>query len=114
MVRLLTGPFLVLLLVVPLFVAAAARHALRQAGRYGWLPGRVSGPEPGSRSAGATATGEPHALIYPGKRAQLEQRRIAAVLRDDEQDGAPRRAGIDLDAGTARFGGRAAGVPEVP
>ncbi|WP_229844850.1 DUF6191 domain-containing protein [Streptomyces cinnamoneus] len=29
------------------------------------------------------------------------------MLRDDEQDGAPRRTGIDLDAGTARLpGGR--------
>ncbi|MFF4223758.1 DUF6191 domain-containing protein [Streptomyces sp. L500] len=42
-------------------------------------------------------------MIYPSKRAQLEQRRIELVLRDDEQDGAPRRAGIDLDAGVARL-----------
>ncbi|MET7304011.1 DUF6191 domain-containing protein [Embleya sp. NPDC005575] len=41
--------------------------------------------------------------MYPSKRAQLEQRRVEPVLRDDEQDGAPRRTGIDLDAGTARI-----------
>ncbi|MGW7416782.1 DUF6191 domain-containing protein [Streptomyces sp. NPDC054863] len=39
----------------------------------------------------------------PGKRVQLEQRRITQDLRDDEQDGAPEKTGIDLDAGTARI-----------
>ncbi|MFF4643382.1 DUF6191 domain-containing protein [Streptomyces sp. NPDC001389] len=58
---------------------------------------------PGEPGRGPTATEELHALIYPGKRAQLEQRRIELVLRDDEQDGAPRRTGIDLGAGVARL-----------
>ncbi|WP_341865467.1 DUF6191 domain-containing protein [Kitasatospora cheerisanensis] len=44
-----------------------------------------------------------HALLYAGKRVQLEQRRIELVLRDDEHDGAPPRTGIDLAAGTARL-----------
>ncbi|MEU3755041.1 DUF6191 domain-containing protein [Streptomyces olivoreticuli] len=44
-----------------------------------------------------------HALIYPGKCVQLEQRRIELVLRDDEQDGAPKRTGVDLDSGTVRI-----------
>ncbi|MFE5584881.1 DUF6191 domain-containing protein [Kitasatospora sp. NPDC056531] len=51
------------------------------------------------RGAGATATEELHALLYPSKRVQLEQRRIELVLRDDEHDGAPKRTGIDLAGG---------------
>lgn len=52
---------------------------------------------------GAIGTEELHALIYPGKCVQLEQRRIELVLRDDEQDGAPKRTGVDLDSGTVRI-----------
>ncbi|WP_367141167.1 MULTISPECIES: DUF6191 domain-containing protein [Streptomyces] len=103
MVRLLTSPFVVLIVVIPLFVLAAVQYVVRQAQRRGWLPGRFREREPGSRGAGATATEELHALIYPSKRVQLEQRRIELVLRDDEQDGAPRRTGIDLDGGVARL-----------
>ncbi|MFE9423270.1 DUF6191 domain-containing protein [Kitasatospora sp. NPDC006697] len=54
-----------------------------------------------SRGAAAGATEELHALLYPGKRIQLEQRQVELVLRDDEQDGAPPRTGIDLAGGTA-------------
>ncbi|MGP3975817.1 DUF6191 domain-containing protein [Streptomyces sp. 8N114] len=71
--------------------------------RRGWLPGRFRDPDIGARGPGATAVEELHALIYPSKRVQLEQRRIELVLREDEQDGAPRKTGIDLDAGRARF-----------
>ncbi|MFH8385981.1 DUF6191 domain-containing protein [Kitasatospora sp. NPDC018058] len=55
----------------------------------------------GGRGAGATATEELHALLYPSKRVQLEQRRVELVLRDDEHDGAPKRTGIDLAGGRA-------------
>ncbi|ARF77542.1 DUF6191 domain-containing protein [Kitasatospora aureofaciens] len=63
----------------------------------------VGGPgtPAGGRGAGATATEELHALLYPSKRVQLEQRRIELVLRDDEHDGAPKRTGIDLAGGRA-------------
>ncbi|MBC2878206.1 MULTISPECIES: DUF6191 domain-containing protein [Streptomyces] len=94
---LLTGPGLALLIVVPLFLTAAARKGVHL------LRGGTAG---GPRGAGATATEELHGLMYPGKRAQLEQRRVELVLRDDEQDGAPRRTGIDLDAGTAHLSPR--------
>ncbi|MEU9046274.1 MULTISPECIES: DUF6191 domain-containing protein [unclassified Kitasatospora] len=60
----------------------------------------ATGPS-GGRSAGATATEELHALLYPSKRVQLEQRRVELVLRDDEHDGAPKRTGIDLAGGRA-------------
>ncbi|MFJ2192382.1 DUF6191 domain-containing protein [Kitasatospora sp. NPDC087861] len=65
----------------------------------------------GGRGAGATATEELHALLYPSKRVQLEQRRVELVLRDDEHDGAPARTGIDLAGGRAviRRSGRAGG-----
>ncbi len=94
MLSLLTGPAPPLLIVVPLFLLAATRKAIGLA-----RPGR---------GTGATATEELHALIYPSKRVQLEQRRIELVLRDDEQDGAPRRAGVDLDAGRIRMTRRGA------
>ncbi len=57
--------------------------------------------DPGARGVGATATEELHALLSAGKQAQLEQRRVELVLRDDENDGAPPKTGIDLTAGTA-------------
>ncbi|MGW7004522.1 DUF6191 domain-containing protein [Streptomyces sp. NPDC054933] len=47
------------------------------------------------------ATEELHAFFDANKRIQVEQRRVELVLRDDDQDGAPPRMGIDLDAGTA-------------
>ncbi|MEV0415129.1 DUF6191 domain-containing protein [Streptomyces sp. NPDC050448] len=103
MLRLLTSPLVVLVIVVPLFVLAALRKLVQQGQQHGWLPGRLTEREFGSRGVGATATEELHALIYPSKLVQLEQRRIALVLRDDEQDGAPKKTGIDLDAGTARI-----------
>ncbi|MCC9305971.1 DUF6191 domain-containing protein [Kitasatospora sp. RB6PN24] len=76
------------------FTAAVARKLLLRS-----RPAAEGAP-PG-RAAGAVATEELHALLYPGKRAQLEQRRVESVLRDDEQDGAPPRTGIDLAAGRA-------------
>ncbi|MFD0276092.1 DUF6191 domain-containing protein [Kitasatospora sp. NPDC127111] len=84
-------------LVVVFFLGGVARRLLARPAAAGARPG----PRPEAGRAGATATEELHALLYPGKRAQLEQRRIALVLRDDEHDGAPRRTGIDLAAGTA-------------
>ncbi|GCD94511.1 DUF6191 domain-containing protein [Embleya hyalina] len=95
MTRLLTGPALALLIVVPLFVLAA----LRMVGRR--IRGQRTGV--GERGLGATGVEELHALLYPGKRLQLEQRRVEPLLRDDERDGAPGRPGIDFATGTARI-----------
>ncbi len=75
------------------FAASAARRTLP----------RRTGPAGAERGVGAQAGEELHALLYAGKRVQLEQRRIELVLRDDEHDGAPPRTGIDLAAGTARL-----------
>lgn len=103
MLRLLTGPAPALLIVIPLFVLAALRSVVRSAQHRGLLPGRMEGPEPGRRGLGATATEELHALLYPSKRVQLQQRKVELVLREDEHNGAPKRSGIDLAAGIARI-----------
>ncbi|MGW2254178.1 DUF6191 domain-containing protein [Kitasatospora sp. NPDC001660] len=76
-------------LVVVFFLGAAVRRLRARP---------ADGP---ARGAGATATEELHALLYPGKRAQLEQRRVELVLQDEEHDGAPKRTGIDLAGGRA-------------
>ncbi|MFG2846210.1 DUF6191 domain-containing protein [Kitasatospora sp. NPDC048296] len=78
-------------LVVLFFLGAVVRR----------LRARPAADPAGGRGAGATATEELHALLYPSKRVQLEQRRIELVLRDDEHDGAPKRTEIDLAGGRA-------------
>ncbi|MFD5563502.1 DUF6191 domain-containing protein [Kitasatospora griseola] len=80
------------------FAASAARRATAR-----WATARWAGRTETGRGVGAQAGEELHALLYAGKRVQLEQRRIELVLRDDEHDGAPPRTGIDLAAGTARI-----------
>ncbi|MFF2619256.1 DUF6191 domain-containing protein [Kitasatospora sp. NPDC058046] len=82
-------------LVVVFFLGAVVRR-LRARPAVG-----PDGGHGGGRGAGATATEELHALLYPSKRVQLEQRRVELVLRDDEHDGAPKRTGIDLAGGRA-------------
>jgi hypothetical protein len=88
MVNLLIGPAVALLIVIPLFIASAIRNLARR--------GRGGG-------AGAVGVEELHALLYPAKRIQMDERQAQAMLRDDEADGAPKRMGIDLDAGVARI-----------
>ncbi|MFE7563122.1 DUF6191 domain-containing protein [Kitasatospora sp. NPDC057500] len=87
------GLLLPAFLVVVFFLGAAGRRLLARTG------GRGAGED--GRGAGAAATEELHALLYPGKRAQLEQRRVELVLREDENGGAPGRTGIDLTGGRA-------------
>ncbi|MGY0460409.1 DUF6191 domain-containing protein [Kitasatospora sp. cg17-2] len=81
-------------LVAAFFVLAAARQFVLRVQRPAWVLQRLQQRDDlGERGVGATATEELHALLYPGKRVQLEQRRIELVLRDDENDGAPRKPG---------------------
>ncbi|MBV2156026.1 DUF6191 domain-containing protein [Kitasatospora sp. SUK 42] len=89
-------------LVVLFFLGAVVRRLRSH-------PAAGPGVSAGGRGAGATATEELHALLYPSKRVQLEQRRIELVLRDDEHDGAPKRTGIDLAGGRAVIRRGAAG-----
>lgn len=90
----LTLPGLVCLLVL---LAALERFGL-WAGRS-WLPWRRNRPR-----VSATAFDELAATLYAGKRAELEQRRIELVLRDDQHDGAPPRGGVDLAGGVVQLG----------
>ncbi|MFE2108223.1 DUF6191 domain-containing protein [Kitasatospora sp. NPDC059463] len=99
------GLLLPALLVVVFFLGAAGRRLLGRRGERG--VGGVGVDRGAGRGVGATATEELHALLYPGKRAQLEQRRVELVLREDEHDGAPRRTGIDLAGGRAVIRGNA-------
>jgi Family of unknown function (DUF6191) len=92
---------------VVLFFLGAVLRRLRTRPVAGGATGSTASAA--GRGAGATATEELHALLYPSKRVQLEQRRIELVLRDDEHDGAPKRTGIDLAGGRAVIRRGAAG-----
>jgi hypothetical protein len=46
---------------------------------------------------------EVDAFFTGAKRAELEQRHSQSMLRDDQEDGAPPRPVVDLDAGVVRF-----------
>lgn len=50
-----------------------------------------------------TAAGldELQAFYYAAKRHEIDQRQTSLMLRDDENDGAPPRSVVDLDAGRA-------------
>jgi len=39
--------------------------------------------------------------VAPGRAVDLDQQRVRELLRDDVEDGAPPRGGIDLDGGVA-------------
>jgi Family of unknown function (DUF6191) len=43
------------------------------------------------------------ALLQPSRRIQVEQREHEALMREDDEDGAPPRSRIDLDRGTAHI-----------
>lgn len=82
-------------LVVLLFVVAILDQLAVKAGRTKWIPWR------GSKRAGqisATGFDQLHAAVVPGKDLELEQRRSTAMMREDEDAGAP-PSDVDLDAG---------------
>ncbi|MER7708501.1 DUF6191 domain-containing protein [Kitasatospora sp. NPDC097605] len=102
------GLLLPAFLVVVFFLGAAGRRLLARRGGRGAGDRGAGGRGAGGRGAGAAATEELHALLYPGKRAQLEQRRVELVLREDGNGGAPGRTGIDLTGGRAVIRGHGA------
>ena len=61
---------------------------------HSWLPWRRH-----KRTQAALATGldQVTALFYATKHFELEQRKTEYMLRDDTDDGAPRRFRLDLD-----------------
>ena len=87
----MTLPGLVLLL---LGVSAVDQLMLRTRG-HGLVPWR--------RDTQVSATGFDllHAALSPGKADELAQRHTEELVRDEEDDGAPPRSRVDLEAGVA-------------
>ncbi|MFF3276570.1 DUF6191 domain-containing protein [Streptomyces chrestomyceticus] len=87
----------------PAFACLLALSALVESG-WRWLTGlgllpwlrRRSGP-----SLSSIAFDEFTAVVNGNKAAELEQRRVELLRRDDEGDGAPPCSRIDLSGGTA-------------
>lgn len=82
-------------LVALLFALALLDQLAVKAGRTKWIPWR------GSKRAGqisATGFDQLHAAVVPGKDTELEQRRSTAMMRENEDAGAP-PSDVDLDAG---------------
>jgi hypothetical protein len=63
-----------------------------------WLRGRSGLPwcRDGHRPAPAPGLDELQAVFYSSKRHTIDRRMAEFVLRDDEYDGAPPHAGVDL------------------
>ncbi|MFF0473289.1 DUF6191 domain-containing protein [Streptomyces sp. NPDC004284] len=84
------------------FLLGAARHVVLRTGRPKWVRRLLAAhAKDVPAGAGATATDELLAFLNANKRVQIEQREEERLIRHDVQDGAPRRTGVDLDAGTA-------------
>lgn len=89
----LTLPGLVLLLLA----VAAVDHVLLRLGRRGPVPWRRDTP------VSSTGFELLHAALSPGKAEELAQRHSQELVRDEDEDGAPPRSRVDLDAGVARL-----------
>ncbi len=87
-------PGLVCALVVLAFVDQLALRARRSR----WVPWRGTGRE---GQVSATGFEQLHAQFAAGKQAELEQRRTALMLRDEDGEGAPPRSTVDLEGGVA-------------
>ena len=72
--------------------AGAAGHRTR------WIPWRGSGRE---GQVSATGFEQLHLVFAASKQHELDERRTALMLRDDQGDGAPPRTRVDLDGGLA-------------
>ncbi|MFE0173614.1 DUF6191 domain-containing protein [Streptomyces sp. NPDC059002] len=91
------------LLSFPAFVCQLVLFALVESvwrwftglGLIPWLRRRTG------RSLSSTAFDEFTAVVNGNKTAEMEQRRVELLRRDDEGDGAPPRSSVDLTQGTA-------------
>jgi cobyrinic acid a,c-diamide synthase len=68
------------------------------AAKLNWLPWRRRAGG-GRRMASSVGTEELFAFLYATKRNELEQRQAELVMVQTEEDGAPPRMRVDLDAG---------------
>ncbi|MFK0258175.1 DUF6191 domain-containing protein [Streptomyces sp. NPDC090445] len=91
---LMSFPAFVCLLVLFALVESAWRW-FTGLGLMPWLRRRTG------RSLSNTVFDEFTAVVNGNKAAELEQRRVELLQRDDESDGAPPRSSIDLTEGTA-------------
>jgi hypothetical protein len=84
-------------LVVLLVVVAFADQVLLTVRGHGLVPWR--------RDTQVSSTGFDllHAALSPGKQHELDQRRTEELVRDEEDEGAPPRSRVDLDAGVAHL-----------
>ncbi|MFJ8040176.1 DUF6191 domain-containing protein [Kitasatospora sp. NPDC096147] len=83
-------------LVVGLVVLAFVDQLALRAGRASWVPWRGTGRE---GQVSSTGFEQLHAQFAAGKQHELEQRRTALMLREEEGDGAPPRSTVDLAGG---------------
>ncbi|MFB7940002.1 DUF6191 domain-containing protein [Streptomyces sp. NPDC056049] len=87
----------------PAFVCLLVLFALVE-GAWRWFTGLGLLPwvrRRTGRSLSSVAFDEFTATVNGNKTAELEQRRVELLRRDDESEGAPPRSTVDLDHGTA-------------
>lgn len=87
----------------PAFVCLVALCALVE-GVWRWLTGLGLFPwlrRRGGQPLSGIAFDELTAVLNGNKTAELEQRRVELLKRDDESDGAPPHSSVDLSKGTA-------------
>ncbi|MFK4547034.1 hypothetical protein RKD29_006630 [Streptomyces tendae] len=93
------------LVMVP-FLLGTVRYLIVRTGRPAWIRRILARRSKRSGlGAGATVTDELHAFLNANKRVQIERQHEEQFLRDEMDDGAPPRMGIDLDEGKAVFRG---------
>ena len=85
-------------LVVLLVLFAVVDQVMLALGKAGILPWRRGGDD---RPVSATGFEVLHGSISPGKAQELKQRQTSLVMREEDEAGAPRRGGIDLESGRA-------------
>jgi cobyrinic acid a,c-diamide synthase len=85
-----------------MFILLATLMVLEVAGKK-WLPWRRKHSDVDNRMASAIGMEELFAFYYATKRNEMEQKRVEIMMREEEQDGAPPRDSVDLDAGVARI-----------
>lgn len=68
-----------------------------------WLRRRVGLPwrKNADRPLSAPGLDEMHAILYVGKRHELDQKQSSLLLRDEVDENAPPRSRVDINSGTA-------------
>lgn len=85
-------------LIAALTALAIVDQILLWLGKARILPWRRKGRE---RRVSATGFEMLHGHLSPGKAQELKQRATSLMMRDEQDEGAPPRSRVDLDAGLA-------------